>query len=236
MRGKLYTIEEKEKAKQLILSNKTYREVRNALGVPKSTLSSWFGKTIKKPITRKAMLRHLAKIRKSSAIVLKNKWARKRKEESKFVKAKVKKELVECPLENISFYKSLLAMLYWTEGSKSERFCGLRFANTDPHLTKLYITLLRKCYNIDETKFSIGLYVHYYHPIRKVKNFWSKTLNIPLTRFNKVYVKKRSKTKKFRKNFVGICSVYYGNSIIRKELLELGLSLEKLVTKNAPIA
>lgn len=73
MRGKIYTLEEKEKVKQLILIGKSYREIREFLGVPKSTVSTWFGKTIRKPWNRKTMLEHLNKIRKLANIALKNK-------------------------------------------------------------------------------------------------------------------------------------------------------------------
>ncbi len=236
MKRKFYTLKEKKEVKQLILTGKSYGEIGKLLGIPKSTINSWFGKTTREPWHRKTMLEHLAKIRKLAAFALKNKWERQKTEETKLLKMKIEKELIYYPLKNKGFYKSLLAMLYWAEGSKHKSMSGLKFANTDPNLALLYLTLLRSCYNIEETKLKISLYLHYYHSIRKVKNFWSKLLNIPLTQFNKVYLKKRSKTKRFRKNFVGICFIYYGSSKIRKELLELGLTLRKLITEDAPVA
>ncbi len=236
MRGKIYTLKEKLKVKKLILAGKSYKEITSLAGVPKSTISTWFGKTIQRPINRRAILEHLSNIRKLAVAALKNKWKQKRDEETQLIKASIKKELVNYPLENIGFYKSLLAILYWAEGDKYKGACGIRFTNTDPNLAKLYITLLRTCYNIYETKFRIRLYVHHYHSIKQVKTFWSKTLNVPLAQFNKVYIKKRGRTKRFRKNFAGICFIYYGDSNIRKELLELGFSLGKIITKPAPIA
>lgn len=236
MQKKSYTLKEKEEVKQLILAGKSYREIRELLGVPKSTISTWFGKTIKKPITRKAMLEHLAKIRKLAVVALKNKWKKKRKEGARLLKEKIEKEIESYPLGDIGFYKSLLAMLYWTEGSKYKGVSKTTFINTDPNLLLLYITLLRKCYDIDESKFSIWLRVHYYHSIKKIKNFWSKLFNVPLSQFYKVSVKKRSKTKRFRKNFAGICSIHYKDSSIGKELLEIGRVLQKFICKNAPVA
>lgn len=235
MRGKFYTQKDREHVKQLLLTGKSYSEIRKLLGVPKSTISTWFGKTLKRPIDKQARQEHFARIHELASIALKKKWESKRKEEAQLIKTKVEKELKNYPLGNIGFYKSLLAMLYWAEGGKSIRESGTKFANTDPNLARLYTTLMRICYNIDESKFRVGLNVHYYHSIKKVKKFWSKTLNIPLSQFNKVHVKKRSGTKRFRKNFAGISFIYYGNSNIRKELLELGFSLEKLITKSAPV-
>lgn len=232
MRGKFYTQKDKERVKQLLVNGESYSEVGKHLGVPKSTISTWFGKTLKRPIDKRTRRKHFDRIHKLASIALKKKWERKRKEEARLIKMKIEKELASYPLENMSVYKSLLAMLYWAEGDKAK----LKFANTDPNLAKLYLTLLRKCYNIDETKLKIGLYVHYYHSIKKVKNFWSKVLNVSLVQFNKIYIKKRSKTKRFRKNFAGICFIYYGDSNIRKELLELGSALQKIIIKNAPVA
>lgn len=206
------------------------------MGIPKSTASTWFGKTIKRPVNRKAVLKHLARIRKLACIALKNKWEKKRNEESQLLKIKIRKELTDYPFDNIGFYKSLLAVLYWAEGSKYNNVARTEFVNTDPNLVCFYITLLRKCYNIDETKFNIWLRVHYYHSIKKAKGFWSELLNIPLNQFIKVSLKKRSKTKKFRKNFAGICSIRYKDSSIGKELIEIGRSLQKFTQKNAPVA
>ena len=235
MRGKFYTQKDKKRVKRLLLAGKSYSEIGKLLDVPKSTISTWFGKTLKRPVDKEARREHFARIHRLASIALKKKWERKREEEAKFIKEKIKKEIINYPLDNIGFYKGLLAMLYWAEGNKYKKASGTKFANTDPNLAKLYVTLLRKCYNIDETKFRIGLYVHYYHSIKKVKNFWSKVLNISLPQFHKVYVKKRSKTRRFRKNFAGICFIYYRNTCIRKELLELGLSLTKFITKSAPV-
>ena len=236
MRRKSYTTREKEEVKQLILAGKSYREIREFLGVPKSTVSTWFGKTIRKPWSRKTMLEHLNRIRKLANVALKNKWEKKRQEEAQLLKTKIEKEIKNYPLNNISFYKALLAALYWAEGSRCKGGSGVIFVNTDPDLMLLFITLLRKCYNVDESKFSIGLRVHYYHSIKKTKNFWSRLLNVSLHQFIKVSIKKRSKTKKFRKNFAGICTVRYGDSSIRKELIELGSALQNLIIKNAPVA
>lgn len=236
MRGKFYTQKDKNRVKQLILSGKSYSEIRKLLGVPKSTVSTWFGKTLKRPIDKKARHKHFSRIHRLALIALKKKWENTRREEDRLIKIKMEKELKNYPLKNNGFYKSLLSMLYWAEGDKHKNACGTKFANTDPKLAKLYATLLRKCYDVDESKFRIGLHVHYYHSIKKVRNFWSRTLNIPVAQFHKVYIKKRSKTKRFRKNFAGICFIYYGNSKIRKELLELGFLLQKTITNNAPVA
>ena len=236
MRGRIYTKEDKRKVKKLLLRGISYGEITRILGIPKSTISTWFGVFLKKPINRQARKEHFSRIHKLASIALKNRWEIRRKEESLSIKNGVEKELKNYPFENAGFYKAMLAMLFWAEGSKYKGVTGVKFTNTDPELASLYITLLRKCYDVDEKKFTIKLHVHYYHSIKKVKYFWSKILGVPLSQFSKIYIKKRSKTKRFRKNFSGICFIHYKDSIIRKEIVEIGHSLAKIIANYAPIA
>ena len=170
MRGLIYSEEEKEKVKQAILSGKSYKEITEFLGVPKSTTSTWFGKTLRRPETHEEMLNRLREIRKLSSIKIKNKWKKIRQDEDSLITKMVQKELPTYPFDNIGFYKSMLSMLYWAEGTKSGS--GLHFVNTDPDLMKFFLKLLRKCYNIDEKKLHARLHLHYYHKVKRARNFW----------------------------------------------------------------
>lgn len=231
MRGTIYSSNTKGKVKQLILDGSSYREITQATGVPKSTISTWFGKTVRKPWSKSTQREHLASIRKIAAVRLKNKWEQKHKEEFESIHAKVQQELLSYPRKNLGFYKAMLAMLYWAEGSKYYKVSRTEFTNTDPRLAHLYITLLRKCYTIDESKFAVFLRVHHYHSISDRKKFWSELLGIPQSQFLKVSIKPRSKTKRFRKNFAGICSIRYKDTVVGKELMEVGYSLQKILEK-----
>lgn len=231
-RRTIYPQSVKDRVRQLLLSRKSYKEITVATGVPKSTISTWFGKTIDRPWTKKRQREHLRNIRKLGAVALRKKWEKYRKEQNQIAQKRIGEELPSYPLGNPGFHKSLLAMLYWAEGAKHEGASGPKFVNTDPELMSLYITLLRRCYKIDEKKLSARVHIHYYHSPQKVKLFWSQKLNIPLEQFGKIYVKRRSKTKRFRQNFMGICFVYYGDSMIRRELMELGSTLGRIIPKN----
>lgn len=221
MRGTIYSEQDKGNVKRMILEGKSYKEITDSLGVPKSTISTWFGNTLKRPRTRSEMLNHLKIIRKLAVVKIKNKWKRINQLEDELISRKITEETLSYPLNNPGFYKSMLAMLYWAEGSKYKGVYGLGFVNTDPILMRFYLTLLRKCYVLDERRLKVRVHVHYYHSIKKVKVFWSKLLNIPIDQFGKIYIKKRSKTKRFRKNFMGICFINYYDSKIRKELMEI---------------
>ncbi|MEK7165241.1 MAG: hypothetical protein AAB874_00340, partial [Patescibacteria group bacterium] len=124
--------------------------------------------------------------------------------------------------------KSVLCALYWAEGSKNRGM--LNFANTDPKLLKLFITLLRQCYKLDEQKFRIRLHLHWYHKEKELKIFWSKLLNIPVSQFNKTYRKKRSKERVFRKNIGGICFLRYNSDNLREQVMHYSQAFGEKIT------
>ncbi len=202
-------------------SGKTYTEIREKFPIPKSTLSVWFKNAGKKP-DRARQLEHLKRVRPVAMATI-----RRRKEERVALAAEIAgKELGRLPLKNKGVQKALLAMLYWAEGAKSET-TGLRFVNTDPVLAKLYISLLRSAYLLDESRIRIRLHLHHYHQHRKAITFWSKLLRVPDSQFGKIYVKKRSVLKRFRKNFQGICFINYFDGAVRRELLSLGQQIAR---------
>lgn len=231
MRGRTYTASQKEQVKKQLLSGLSYKDITNKYGIPKSTVSTWFGNSLPSS-TKRARDSHLADIRKIAYEILKQKWKDVHRNETQLIQERVRSELSDIQTEDVGFLKGMLAMLYWAEGRKG--WSGMRFANSDPNLSILYLDLLRKCFPIDESKLRVELYVHHYHQIHKARLFWSNLLSIPLKQFNKVYLKKRGEKKRFRKNVAGICFIYYGDSKLRKELLELGLALKNKIVGTRP--
>lgn len=207
------------------VKGKTYRELTQIFGIPKSTLSYWFGETLGHPFDRAGQLKHLAKIRTLAHSAIQNRI----EDRSKALHNRLAEEIKAYPVKDIGVQKLFLAALYWSEGAKHAGVSGLKFVNTDPKLCELYIKLLRKCYQIDESKLRIRLHLHYYHGIKETRGFWSDLLKVPENQFGKIYIKRRSILKKFRKNFAGICFIYYGNSDIRRELLEISKQFTNLI-------
>ncbi|OHA93811.1 MAG: hypothetical protein A3E02_00010 [Candidatus Zambryskibacteria bacterium RIFCSPHIGHO2_12_FULL_38_34] len=221
----MYTKQTKEKARKLREQGVSYNKLQRMLDIPKSTLSSWFSESLGMPFDRKTLLKHLANIR-----ILSAKVKRKNKmDELEKIQKKADEEILSYPLDLVSFQKSLISMLYWAEGAKHEKVSGLIFVNTDPKLLELFISLLRNCYELDEKKFRVRLHLHYYHPIKETRQFWSKLLEIPESQFTKTLIKRRSLKKRFRKNFHGICILSYLSSSIRKEILALGYAIHNQI-------
>ncbi len=215
----------KEKAKVLRLQGYSYGALTRELHVSKSTLHQWiYGIKRPKQFTKLDRIRWAREIQPLGA------QANKRKRE--VIIQSIKNEIIN-ELKAFSLTKetkkTILSMLYWAEGSKGAHEM-VNFANTDPRLTLLFITLLRQCYIINETKFRIRLHLHYYHKEREVKKFWSRLLHIPVTQFTKTYRKKRSKEKTFRKNFGGICFLKYNSVLLKEQILEYAYILGEKIT------
>lgn len=112
-------------------------------------------------------------------------------------------------------------MLYWAEGTKAGNGSAV-FTNTDPILARFYLRLLRTSFVLDERKLRVRLHLHHYHDHSAALAFWSEQLGIPQSQFGRIYVKKRSTSKKFRQNFQGICFIVYHDVQVRRELMALG--------------
>jgi len=213
------SIEIKNAVLRMGMNGKTYAEIRAIYPIPKSTLSYWF-KNHDQPRDRTRQLELLKKARlRGVAVIRENKIKRLAEAKSR---AAVRAAAFD--FGDTSSIKAILAMLYWAEGSKNDNG-ALTFANTDPVLSQFYLTLLRAVFPLDESRLRIRLHLHHYHKKRATRAFWSELLQVPESQFGKIYVKKRSTRKRFRRNFQGICFIVYGDSSIRRELLALGVLL-----------
>ena len=79
-------------------------------------------------------------------------------------------------------------MLYWAEGYKGGY--GVDFANSDPRMIKLFLLFLRNICGIKEERLRVYLYIHEDKNIDGIKKFWNGVTQIPISQFNKPYIKK----------------------------------------------
>lgn len=233
MLKKRWSVEIKDRAKFLRLQGYTYGQLVKELDVPKSTIHVWIRGT-KRPVkfSKLDRIRFLREIQPLGA--KRNKKIREEKINQ--IINQVNSDVLNLNL-NKNSKRTLLSILYLAEGGKGRREI-VNFANTDPRLTLLFVTLLRECYELDEAKFRIRLHLHYYHRVKVIKKFWSELLSIPKNQFTKIYRKSRSKEKTFRRNFGGICFVKYNSLYLRERIVYYGYSsIEKLTRKiEVPVA
>lgn len=221
-----WSLVEKARAKQLRLEGNSFKTIIAELGVPKSTLFVWLGKRstsfVKNPTGG-----WTTEVRSFAAEANR----KKRIDRQERIKFETAQEIASISHFSLEFKRGLLAMLYWTEGAKSGQ--SMQFVNIDPKLHLLFVTLLRECYLIDERKFRVRLHLHYYHKARRSTELWSNLLNIPKDKFGKIYWKKRSKEKAFRRNEAGICTVRYNSVELQEQLLGYAHALGERL---APVA
>ncbi|MFH0873842.1 MAG: hypothetical protein V1846_03320 [Candidatus Komeilibacteria bacterium] len=130
-------------------------------------------------------------------------------------------------LKNRSVGKIVLSILYWCEG-KGSQSSSLTFGNSNPEIIKLFLSVLRKNYDIDEAKFRCTLQGRADQGIRELEKYWSTVTEIPLSQFYKARIDPRSAGKTSRKkNYKGVCRIDYFSADIFHELKAIQKSLIK---------
>ena len=218
----------KARVVQLRKQGKTYSEIRKLLGIsiPKSTLSYWC-KDVTLPRVYQDRIRQmvLRNAEKGRAIALITNQI-KRERYIKKVRARIKH--LPNKLKEKDTAKLALAMLYLGEGSKQSG--SLMFGNSNPFIIKLFLYLLRYCYQIDESKFRCTLQCRADQDIKKLQNFWSRITKIPLSQFYKARIDPRTIGKPSKKlNYKGVCRIDYFSADLFVELQQIAETIKDKV-------
>ncbi|MBP9669827.1 hypothetical protein KBD75_00300 [Candidatus Woesebacteria bacterium] len=227
----MYNKDTKNEAILLRKMGKSLLEISKTLNIAKSTCSLWLSNKKNKGLYGTMTKQEWMKfIQKKSVIALHKRSAKR--QESREADAKSQIRNLKFPKE---VRRSILATLYWAEGSKG--IGVLNFANTDSRLCLIFITLLRDCYELDESKFRIRLHLHNYHNEEELKKYWSELLKIPLSQFNQtIWKREPTSGKRYRQNYHGICFVKYNSVDLQKRIMAYAHILGEKLTKNAPVA
>ena len=94
----------------------------------------------------------------------------------------------------------VLASLYWAEGSKKD----FSFMNGDPGMVALFVNLIREVLDVKECRIRPSIRIYSGMDELKVKDFWSKMLDIDLEMFGNTEVVKGNKRGKL---IHGMCRV-----------------------------
>lgn len=208
----------KKEAISLRLSGKTYGGIKISLGVdiPKSTLSNWFnGLDLSVDARNKLSLSIKKNIKKAQRESL-----RKRKEKRDVYMEKLNQKMIELLpyLKNKDIAKIALAALYLGEGLKNRRG-SLVFGNSNSGIIRLYLKLLRFCYDIDERKFRCTVQCRADQNVQELENFWMNVTGIEKDKFYKAQVDQRTIGKKTKKKeYKGVCRIDYFSAEVYNEI------------------
>jgi len=205
---------DKENAIQMRKQGKSYGEITETLHIPQSTLSEWFGREGWSKIIRQ----HLSVSAKKGNIVrlmsLNKVRGKKLTEAYEAAREEARKEFELLKYDPL-FISGI--MLYWGEGTKSERQ-GVKFASSDPKKIKFYVSFLtRSCHVPIE---SIKAYVLIYPQIEEktCRAYWSKTAGLPWENFTQsVVLVGRQASKRLG---WGVCTVTVSSTYFKQKMLE----------------
>lgn len=212
----------REQARQLRKNGTSYQDICKTLGkrIPKGTLAHWCrGIELPEHVLkerRDTQLTHLARARiKAVAINAKARTA-------------MLKELrdINRPLLNVmevtSVSKIALVMLHLGEGSKTRRGT-VCFANSNHAIIELYLRLLRRCYQLDETKFRCTVQCRADQDTEELERYWSGITRIPRNQFYASRIDARSVGKPtLKSDYRGVCVIDYFSADVFNELLQAG--------------
>jgi transcriptional regulator with XRE-family HTH domain len=217
------------RARRLRKAGKTYREICRALNVrvPKSTLSYWL-RDVSMSATSVKRIETLSRQNllngRMLALRLKSKSRRKRLSDTYGRNRAIYKLFAN----DRRVQKIALAMLYLAEGSKSDR-ASIMFGNSSPQIIKLFMFLLRSCYDVDERKFRVTVQCRADQRTDVLERFWSRITKVPLIRFYKAQIDKRTLGKVTRKSdYMGVCRIDYFSSDVDFELKCVAKGIERL--------
>jgi len=211
----------KQKIIALRKSGKTYTEICKVIGVniSKGTLSDWCGSISLSPKQRQRVERLIKRgTSKGRAVAL---VVNKLKRERYIQTVRSRINHLHNKLKDRNTAKIALTMLYLGEGSKKQRG-SLMFGNSDPMVIRLFLNLLRCCYDIDENKFRCTLQCRADQNIKRLEKFWSKITDIPLSQFYKARIDPRTIGKPSRKlDYKGVCRIDYFSGDVFMELKQI---------------
>ena len=212
----------------IIVSARAMRKLGYSLGeistkfhISKSTASLW---TSKEKLTLAVRIRL-----KKRQDVAREKALKTIKTKTKNLRKKYNKEAIEI-LEKINHtkihYQIYCSLLYWAEGGK---FMDnhLEFTNSDPTMIKAFIKFLKRGFYIDKSKLRANIHIHEYHNDKRQRKFWQNITKIPLTQFNKSYLKPHTK-KIIRKNYQGCVRICYYSADVARKIKSIYTALAKI--------
>src|SRR5687767_3933673 len=172
---------DKEKAIELRLLGKSYKQIQRELNIPLGTLGFWFqnkpwSQEIRDRLSQEVSLSN-PKALDAMASSNKMRWAQWRQSHREAAIAEFPK-IKHDPL----FLSGL--MLYWGEGQKNKG-STLKLSNGDPAMIKIFYLFLNASLNIPPEKISLNLIRYPDLSEDLQKTIWSKATGIPLSQFKR---------------------------------------------------
>ncbi|MEK9157886.1 MAG: hypothetical protein AAB638_01745 [Patescibacteria group bacterium] len=205
---------DKIRAYELRREGKSYKQIKQLLNIPLSTIAGWlkdeeWSRKIRDELGAKASMafpEKLAAIQKAN----KARWTKKYKEYQIAAEAEFSHHQ-----NNPLFIAGL--MLFWGEGNKSPKDSSIVLANSDPVMIRIFYKFLTEIMNANPDKIKLHLILYPDLVDAMQKSFWSKAVGIPLSQFIKsTYIKGKHPTRRLS---YGVCNIYLGSRELKNKML-----------------
>lgn len=184
----------KKEALRLRKLGKSYNEIHNTLGVPKSTLSLWCQEIpkafeIKKENISKAKLIWAQNITKYN-----KERAERARAQGIALQHAAQKEIFHITEDVL---RILGAALYWAEGYRRTKWTPL-FCNSDPAMIKLMMRFFREVCKVPEHLFRPQVQIHQNISKEEAERYWSGVSGLAKNQFRKplLQISRQSKNKR----------------------------------------
>jgi hypothetical protein len=197
---------ERERARELRSQSWTLQRIADELSVAKGTVSVWVRDVDHVPNPRNrghpAGPKHPLRVRKEAELERCADQARE------WVGALNDRDL------------SMFALgLYAGEGAKTGGTVAM--ANTNPAYLLLFVTWLRRVFDIDESRLRVHLYLHEGLDLAAAFEYWSDLLGIPPGQFTKTYRAVADASIRRSKHVYGCPSVRYASTPLKRRVMAL---------------
>jgi transcriptional regulator with XRE-family HTH domain len=202
-RGKLV---EQQRARELRAQSWTLQEIADELGVAKASVSLWVRDVDFEPRPR------------SRGHPAGPKHPMRLKKEAELADARAEAEVLTSDLTERDLRMFALG-LYAGEGEKTKGTVGL--ANTNPAYLALFVSWLRRDFEIDEQRPRGKIYLHEGLDIDVATRFWSNVTDVPVSQFTKPYRARANSSRRLVKHEHGCATVRYSCSRTLRRLLAM---------------
>ncbi|MBI5004377.1 hypothetical protein HZC00_04770 [Candidatus Kaiserbacteria bacterium] len=208
--------EEQEQAIVLRKKGHSLNEISTRLGVAKSSVSVWVKDVTLSTQAQRRIESRYTKGQLASMRTHRQMTTQKLEDAEQYADAILGNLHTDVPVDQI-----ICAMLYWCEGSKMYANKGIfSFTNADPDLVATFLSLLRRSFDVDESKLRVCMHLHGYHDEARQLSFWSKTTSIPKEQFIRSY-RKQETAITIRKGYQGCIQIRYYDTVLLRRILAI---------------
>lgn len=208
------------KAEELRRQGFSLNEISHKLGISKSTASVWL-KNIQISSQGRFRIQHnRIKGRENERNIKLQQTCFKDDSARTWAKLVHQQCKMSLPLSQV-----YCALLYWAEGGKTIPH-RVEFTNFDPEMIRIFLTLLRMGFNIDESKLRVTLHLHEYHNDTIQRQFWHEITGIPLKQFHRIH-RKNNSVKRRREGYQGCARICYYHAETARKIRALYLTFQE---------